>query len=131
MQQLLDKGSTKIDIIKRGRQQNELIISTLGASIIIHYAQVFLKLMSDKQLQDPLLTTQKVIDKALDHTSYDKEINTLLKEMSLKCDIHWRSHSFRATFITDLLQSQPMKTVSQIIVHSSICTTAIYDRYKL
>jgi hypothetical protein len=57
--------------------------------------------MENKSSDDPLFTTLKRVDKAIDHTSFDKQINNLLKDMSLKLGKDWRSHSFRAAYITD------------------------------
>lgn len=131
MQQMLDKGSTKVDIIKKGEAQKEITISRLGRELIQQKYEDFSVLMNNKTNDDPLFTTQKVLNKPIHKTSLDKEVNEFLKTASLEQGKHFRSHSFRATLISDLLESQPLQRVARLIGHNQIGTTALYDREKL
>ena len=87
MQEILDKSSTKMDIIKKGARNQELLISPLGP-FIKQKAERFFKIMAHKNYGDPLFTTQQVLNKEIHPTTFDKEMNNLLKELSLKHDKH-------------------------------------------
>lgn len=131
MQQILDKGVTKVDIIKGGTKNKQIIISPLGKQLIKANKEGLLELMNNKQSEDPFFTTSKKLDKEIDDTSLTHEVNNVLKEASIKLNKHLRSHSFRATFITDLLKKEAIQRVAKAVGHKSIGTTAIYSREKL
>lgn len=75
-----------------------------------------------------MFTAQNNITTPISRVTFDTEINNVLKDFSLKEDTHLRSHSFRASFVTDLLRTNPLQTVAKIVGHKDIGTTAEYDR---
>lgn len=124
MQEILDKGNTKINIIKKGAKDKEILISPLGKSIIDQDAEAFFKIIAFKNNGDPLFTTQPAPSKPIHRVAFDKEINNVLKKLSLKhIKYHWSLHSLRATNITDHLASQPIQRVARMFGHKNIGTT--------
>jgi site-specific recombinase XerD len=70
--------------------------------------------------------------KAISTRTLKLQINTILDDASTKLKKHLKSHSFRATYRTDLLAADvPIHQVKTIVGHKSIKTTARYDRYSL
>ena len=66
---------------------------------------------------------------AISREQFDRDLNDILKKASLLLGKHLRTHSFRATFITDLLDSGvPIQKVQDIVGHNSIKSTAYYQR---
>ncbi len=49
----------------------------------------------------------------------------------MKLEKHIRTHSFRATLITELLKSTPIDEVKEVIGHKDISSTLEYKRSRL
>lgn len=126
--ELFEKGSTTIPLIKRGNNKHFLALSKKGKSILNQFHTSFLQLMTDKNRDDFLFTTQKNLFKPIDRASFDHEINKVLVKASEFYHKHIRSHSFRASIITDFLISTPIDVVKEIIGHKDIKTTLQYKR---
>jgi site-specific recombinase XerD len=63
---------------------------------------------------------------------FSKQINGLLAHMSIKLGKHVRSHSFRATYITDLLSNgEPIQKVRSMVGHRDTSSTSEYDRTEM
>lgn len=73
----------------------------------------------------PLFTTQVCFSKSIDRTSLEKELNAALTKASEMFRKHIRTHSFRATLITNYLQRTPIDIVKDVIGHRDIKTTAL------
>jgi hypothetical protein len=58
-----------------------------------------------KEGTDPLFTTQMQLNKSINRSLFDNELNLILKKVSLSLHKHIRTHSFRATIITELLET--------------------------
>lgn len=129
--QLLEKGETTIPLIKNGPPLFIIRLSYQGKVLVKKYHPLFMTLMLNKEPFMPLFTTQACFDKAINRTSLDKEINSVLTKASEKLGKHIRTHSFRATIITNYLQRTPIEVVKDVIGHNDIKTTALYKRSKL
>ena len=107
--ELYDSQETNIALIKRGPERHFLSIGVEGQHFLTKYSQDILTLKERKQPNDFLFTAsplQAAKDKplnALDRSNFDKELNIVLKKASAIVGKHLRTHSFRATFVTDLL----------------------------
>ena len=93
----------------------------------------FFQLIKNKQDQQYLFTTQVYFDNPINRSSFDTEINRVLIKASCifsTFNKHIRSHTFRASIITDYLKSTPIDVVKDIIGHKDIKTTLQYKKYK-
>jgi len=117
---LFDKASTTIPLIKRGSKKHLLSHSQRGKQIIEKYHASFLSLMADKNRDGFLFTLKVNLEKAIDRTSFDHEINNILIKASQVFHNHIRTHSFRASIITDFLKSTPIDVVKQVMGHKDI-----------
>lgn len=129
--QLLEQGETTIPLIKRGPQRFSIKLSDQGKALIKKFHTLFMTLMVNKETSMPLFTTQVCFEKPIDRTSLDKEINTVLTKASEKLGKHIRTHSFRATIITNYLHETPIDVVKDVVGHKDIKTTALYKRSKV
>ena len=84
--------------------------------------------MDNKNRDGFLFTTKVNFEKAIDRTSFDHEINNIYIKGSLVFHKHIRTHSFRASIITDFLKSTPIYVVKQVMGHKDIKTTLQYKR---
>lgn len=126
--ELLDNGNTVIPLIKRGNKQHPITSSKRSHEMIKSLASNFAVLMTDKDREGFLFTTQKDLQKPINRSSFDAELNAVLVRA---CDLfhkHIRTHSFRATIITDYLKDNPIDVVKEIIGHRDIATTVSYKR---
>ena len=78
-----------------------------------------------------LVTTKVNLEKTIDRTSFDHEINIILTKASQVFHKHTRTHSFRASIITDFLKSTPIDVVKEVMGHKDIKTTLQYKRCSL
>ncbi len=129
--ELLDKGYTKISLIKGGEQRFHLQLSNKGLKLLNEFRTDFLLLSKDKFNDSPLFSPIDDKNKSLPRESFDKELNKILNKASGKLEKYIRTHSFRATLITELLESTPIDQVKDIIGHRSINSTLEYKRSKL
>ena len=128
---LLDKGKTVVPLNKGGDPRHALALSSAGKKLLNQHLPDFARLMTDKDGTHPFFTTQIQLDKPINRSSFDNELNNVLKKASLHLHKHIRTHSFRATIITDLLETTPIQVVKDIIGHRSIKTTVQYNRNKV
>jgi len=84
--------------------------------------------MFDKDRDSYFFTTQSRLDKPINRSSFDHELNLILAKASEKFSKHLRTHSFRASMITDFLKSTPIDIVKEIVGHKDIGTTLQYKR---
>lgn len=129
--QLLEQGETTIPLIKRGVQRLSIKLSYQGKMLIKKYHTLFMTLMVNKEQSMPLFTTQVCLEKPIDRRSLDKEINAVLTKASDKIGKHIRTHSFRATIITNYLHETPVDVVQHVVGHKDIKTTALYKKSQV
>ena len=128
LKSLLNEGTTQISIIKKGPQRFPLTLSSKGKELLKENHKHFFALMEDKKDDQFFFTTQVNFEKAIHRASFDNEINNVLKNASEKLGKHLRSHSFRATLITNYLKETPIELVKEIVGHKDIKTTLQYKR---
>ena len=128
---LFKEGKMVIPLIKKGNDRHLIELSVKGLSLFQEHEKDFKTLCKDKKLTNYVFTTEFNINKAISRESFDRELNSILKKASLDFGKHLRTHSFRATFITDLLKSTPIDDVKEFIGHRDIETTLTYKRSRL
>ena len=129
--QLLEKGEITNPLIKKETPRFLIRLSDQGRVVVKKYHTLFMTLMLNKEPFMPLFTTQACFEKAINRSSLDKEINSVLTKGSEKLGKHIRTHLFRGTIITNYLQRTPIDVVKDVIGHKDIKTTALYKRSKL
>lgn len=122
---LFNKGSTIIPLIKRGADKHTIALSKKGKQVLKQFHSNFFCLMKDKNREDFLFTTQANLQKPINRSSFDQEINQILAAFFQK---HIRTHTFRASIITDLLKETRIDIVKEVIGHKDIKTTLQYKR---
>ena len=133
---LVEKGETEVSLIKKGKSRHLLCIGSFGEKELCSFrAEIDYLLLI--QPENPMFFVNSLgvnkanaaKDKALNRSLFNKTINGFLAKASVVLDKHIRSHSFRASFVTDLLdQSVPIEKVKDILGHQDIATTATYRR---
>lgn len=131
VQSLLSEGCMQITLNKRGDKRHRIELSAAGVTFINRLKKEFKKLSKGKTINQFIFTAQSDNSKPISRENYDKELNITLKEASVVLGKHLRTHSFRATFITDLLKSTPLHKVRDIIGHKDIKSTFTYSRGAL
>lgn len=126
--ELLDKGRTCVPLNKGGNPRHTLALSPQGKKLLNQHFPSFARLMEDKEGNLFFFTTQIQLDKAINRSSFDNELNKILKKASLDLHKHIRTHSFRATIISDLLVTTPIQIVQEMVGHRNIKTTVQYNR---
>lgn len=130
IEDLLVRYETTIRIIKRGPSQHTLCISNSGAKLLQECQPKYEILLNQVATwSDFVFFAPRNPSQPIDRTSFNKQINSLLIKASIILEKNIRSHSFRATFVTDLLEeSVPIEKVKDIVGHSDIKTTETYRR---
>lgn len=124
------EGECQTAIIKGGAQRKTLYIGTKGKELFqkFHFELTHLCLHQSND-GSTLFSTKWDSSKPISKRSLIGQINNILKYASTIFGKHLRSHSFRASYITDLLdQGVPIEKTKDIIGHSHIGTTATYRR---
>lgn len=127
IRELLDNGKTCVPLNKGGDARHPINLSLHGKKQLNQYFKSFARLMEEKENNHPFFTTQIQLDKPINRSSFDNELNKLLKKASLQLNKHIRTHSFRATIISDLLETTPIHVVKDIMGHRNIKTTVQYS----
>jgi len=134
VQDLLEKQEITISIIKRGPTRHSLIIGNAAKNAFENARPDIHLLSSNKEPQDFFFTpapnrSNQANKQPLARETFDRQINQVLRKASALIGKHFRSHSFRATFINTLLEAGiPIHKVKEIVGHSSIKSTAAYQR---
>lgn len=129
--EFFEKGNTQIQLIKGGEKRFPLRLTPKGRKFLLRFKEDFIKLAGNKSADAPLFTTAKDFTKPISRDNFDKELNKILAIASGMFEKHIRTHSFRATIITQLLKSTPIDDVKEIIGHKSISSTLEYKRSRL
>ena len=132
--ELYDNQETNVPLIKRGTSRHFISIGVQGQHLLGKYSKDILLLKQEKGTDDLFFTANPSVLKerplkALDRSNFDKDLNSVLKRASALLGKYLRTHSFRATFVTDLLNVEtPIHKVKEIIGHSDIKSTSTYQR---
>lgn len=76
--------------------------------------------------QDPLFTNKQ--GHLISRVKFNEQLNQILKLVAMKTGKIIYTHSFRVTMVTELLQTQPIQNVKNILGHKDIRITEVYDR---
>lgn len=135
LEHLLEKQETEIPLIKRGNPRHFISIGTYGARLMAEHKEDVGRLLLNKQADDFVFSAKPVVGekpRAFRRDSFDKELNSVLHKASAKIGKHIRTHSFRATFITDMIESGvSLHVAKDIIGHKDIKSTHTYIRTTL
>lgn len=128
---LFKTGEVTIPLIKKGPSRHKIKLSANGLLFLNGFKQDFVVLCRNKQVSFALFSSIQDLENPRPRQHFDEELNKILREASVRCGKHLRTHSFRATFITDLLVSTPIDEVKEFIGHKDIKTTLTYKRTRL
>ncbi|HEX8278146.1 MAG TPA: site-specific integrase [Segetibacter sp.] len=131
MNDLLDKGKTYLSLNKGGASRHPISLSLIARKRVNNSLTDFTSLMQNKAANQPLFTTQNQSNKPISRSSFNNELNLVLKKASLALDKNIRTHSFRATIITELLETTPIHVVKDFMGHRDIKTTVQYNRNSI
>lgn len=125
----LDQGETEISIIKGGPSRKLIYISKDGIDDLINHKNYLNYLLENRSIDSFVFFAQKNPEIPVNRANFDKQVNAVLQKASLKFKKNIRSHSMRATFVTDLLNAEiSLEKVKEIVGHQSIVTTDKYRR---
>lgn len=132
LRQLLSKGHTEITLIKGGPRRHPIRLAYKG-HIMLKKIEASIELaIEGKQHEQPAFTATANSVQPISEWTFERELNEILKQASVKLQKHVRTHSFRATVVSELLKSKtPLHEVQQIIGHRSIGATLAYNRNNL
>lgn len=132
---MCERKETTLSLIKKDSSRQFLSIGVEGQHFLNKYYQDIVVLKQDKKQYDffftanPLLLKKPMELKALERSNFDKDLNLIRKKASVLLGKHLRTHNFRATFVTDLLNAQvPIHQVKEILGYSDIKSTSTYQR---
>lgn len=128
IEEFLKKGETFLDLINKGKEKHLLMLSDKSRELLKQFADLFYILMKDKNQEQFLFTTIVKFDKPINRSSFDSELNQVLTKASHKFNKHIRTHSFRASLISDFLKSTLVDIVKEIVGHKDIKTTLQYKK---
>ena len=129
--ELMTKGVTNISLIKGGAKRFNLALSPKGKKFLLKYKEAYLTMCKKKEDNDPVFTTVQELREPIRRDNFDKELNLTLKQASIELKKYIRTHSFRATIITELLKETSIDEVKEVIGHRSISSTLEYKRSRL
>lgn len=129
---LIEKGRTTIRLIKGGlvQQRHPIVLSYLGLKFFNKNCATQVNIICEgRAAHKPAFISQDDYDSPISEHTFERELNVLLKEASEITRKHLRTHSFRATFITDYLaKGVSIHEVQRMVGHSSLESTLCYNR---
>lgn len=128
---LIYNGYTRVDLIKKGEIEHLITLSHESKKILNNHYNCFHKLYKYKGDEDFFFTSVYDTKKAIHRSNFNKELNDILKIASKELNKNIKTHSFRTTYITDLLEIAPLHVVKDIIGHKVVASTEIYYRSSL
>lgn len=127
----LQKQNITITLNKKGAHRHTLGLSDLSSQFLQKFNKDIKIICENKKSQDPLFTNAVDLHHPISRVTFDNELNKILIKASDTLGKHLRTHSFRATLITDLLVETPIDKVRDLIGHKDIKSTLLYKRSKL
>ena len=131
VRQLITNGKNHISLIKEGDQTFHLRLGAKGKQLLSGFLNKFVVISRGKESQKSLFTSHKDKDRVIARETFDRQLNVILTKASTQLEKHLRTHSFRATFVIDLLQFTPIEHVRQLVGHKDISSTLEYKRNTL
>lgn len=129
LKDLFKTGKVTIPLIKKGAAKHTIHLSDSGLSLLNKHKKSLSILCKNKTISNPVFSSQLDLEKPISREHLDKELNNILVKASLKLGKHLRTHSFRASFIKDLLVSVPVDWVQEFVGHKDINSTLTSNRY--
>lgn len=131
IKELIYTGYTRIDLIKKGEVEHLITLSTKSKYFINLHQDSFHTLFKYKEDDDLFFTSFSNPKKHIHRSNFNNELNIVLKKISNKFNKNIKTHSFRTTYITDLLATAPLHVVKDIVGHKVVASTEIYYRSSL
>jgi integrase/recombinase XerD len=131
MQEFFSKGQIVLPLIKKGNRNHLIAVSQKSQQLLFQFDHVFKTIMNNKSSDEFLFSTQVNFKKPINRSSFDQELNNVLQKGSRIFNKFFRTHSFRATLVTDFLVDTPIDLVKEIVGHKDIKTTLQYKRGNL
>lgn len=130
---LLNKGECDIPLIKGGPSRNLLYIGAKGKKLLREFQSEINTLEKAQPNEDQFIFISKLEkNKPISSRNFGGQINRVLIEASKQLKKYIRSHSFRATFVTNLLEhGVTIERAKDIIGHKNISTTVTYRRSNI
>lgn len=132
--ELLEHAETEVPLIRGGKKRHLLPVGTSGQKLLSELLPE-IRLIQSTQihgLQGIFFHSMEDPSKPLDRTNLNKQCNKPCQKASVLLGKHIRSHSFRATLVTDLLEEGvPIDKVKDLIGHRDISITQTYRRSEV
>ncbi len=128
---LIKTGLTDLQITKNTSYQHPIQIDSNALNFLKKFEKDINILLEKKSLLNPVFTSSSVLTKALSRETLNKELNKVLEKASRSLGKNLKTHSLRASFITDLLKTTSIDEVQEFVGHSNINTTLLYKRTRL
>ena len=109
---LFEKGEITIRLSKGGKDRHLISIGAIGKDEMRRVLKE-IELLGDQQPSEggPFFFSSTNKDLPINRFNFDKQCNTVLAWASTHFGKYIRSHSFRATFVPDLLQKEPKRKI--------------------
>lgn len=130
--QLLNQGHTEIFLIKGGSDRHPIRLAYKGKKLLETIKEEILLITQFKSYADPAFTSKENPTKVINDDNHEQELNEILVRASDLLKKHLRTHSFRASIVTQLLkQGVPIQDVKDVIGHTRLESTLKYYRSSL
>lgn len=130
LSELLSSGRTVIPLIKGGDCRFPLVINNPDRKYINHnFREDFDILIATNGLNHFVFCNKD--GNPISRAYLDRELNRILTRASGLLEKNLRTHSFRATYITDFLAKYELHDIQELIGHCSVTSTISYKRSKL
>jgi site-specific recombinase XerD len=137
----MNNAETEISLLKSNRKRHLICIRNEGRKLLQQYEdELNLLLSGAKENNYPLFaspnnphfSSPNNPQQTVHRVTFDQQANKILVKASHLLGKTVRTNSFRATFITDMLNNEiPIEKARYIIGHSNISTTDLYRRTKV
>jgi site-specific recombinase XerD len=130
---LRETGEMTIPLIKGGPKRHKIQLSPEGEELLRMFDDDIEILKEGKPPEIPVFTVSMGTSKGarITRVNLDLELNAILRKSSILFGKYFRTHSFRATFITDLLETSPLDVVKEVVGHLSVLSTMTYKQSTL
>jgi site-specific recombinase XerD len=125
LKELIQKHNTTILINKNGGFK-KIIIGKEAKKLFNLIQKAILTLTRDKNNEDFLF--QNKYNQLMSREQFNKDINSVLQLYAKASGKLLKTHSFRISIITELLQHHTLQEVRHLIGHKDIRTTDVYNR---
>lgn len=126
---LLEFGKTIINIVKNGPSKHPIVLTDNSLQLWRLCQPKIQRLCHHKTKMDYLFTGMHKLPHLPPSVDIVRRfLNKTLKEVSEELGLHIRTHSFRVSIITDLLENSPIHSVQKVIGHTNIQSTVTYSK---